>query len=55
MSGVTQQEEEKKPAGDQGGHINLKVKSQVFFLLFKFFYLAAIIYDANCFSFWSSD
>ncbi|KAG5597905.1 hypothetical protein H5410_039137 [Solanum commersonii] len=28
MSGVTQQEEDKKPAADQGGHINLKVKSQ---------------------------
>lgn len=28
MSGA---EEDKKPAGDQAGHINLKVKGQVFF------------------------
>ncbi|TMX00560.1 hypothetical protein EJD97_000563 [Solanum chilense] len=28
MSGVAGGEEDKKPAGDQSGHINLKVKSQ---------------------------
>ncbi|XP_055801984.1 small ubiquitin-related modifier 1-like [Solanum dulcamara] len=28
MSGVAAGEEDKKPAGDQSGHINLKVKSQ---------------------------
>ncbi|KAF5815018.1 putative Ubiquitin domain, Sumo domain-containing protein [Helianthus annuus] len=28
MSGVTNNEEDKKPAGDQGAHINLKVKGQ---------------------------
>lgn len=33
MSGVAGGEEDKKPAGDQSGHINLKVKSQVFFLI----------------------
>lgn len=30
MSGVTNQEEDRKPAADQSGHINLKVKGQVF-------------------------
>ncbi|KAI5674763.1 hypothetical protein M9H77_15127 [Catharanthus roseus] len=28
MSGVTNQEEDRKPAADQSGHINLKVKGQ---------------------------
>lgn len=37
-SGVTNQEEDRKPAADQSGHINLKVKGQVFPRLFPFFF-----------------
>lgn len=45
MSGVAGGEEDKKPAGDQSGHINLKVKSQVFFFnhLIRVCFLSCII------------
>lgn len=50
MSGVTSQppaEEDKKPGGDQSGHINLKVKGQVGTRIFSAIELLTLVFTAS--------